>query len=1030
MRLLEIKGPGEFSLVQVATHNTLPYAILSHTWVHGQEVTYRDLVNGTGDGKTGYEKIKFCGEQATKDGLQHFWVDTCCIDKSDSTELTTAINSMFRWYRNAKKCYVYLADVSTPGDDADVQAKQSIWEAAFRDSKWFTRGWTLQELIAPATVEFFSQEGKRLGDKNSLEKLIHKITSIPIQALQGNPFSHFSIAERREWAVQRRTTEEEDIVYCLLGLCEVSMPPIYGEGKEAALKRLQMTVREFSKDSSEPKDLEDNMAPFIVPFDRNPNFTGRGTELAKAEEKLFGGSQTTKVAIWGLGGVGKTQLMLELVYRIKDKYKNCSVIWIPATNTESLYQMYLDIARQLGIPAWEDKEVDVKKLVQEYLSKDNAGQWLLVFDNADDIDMWIAKPGSGSGSGSAQESGGLIDYLPRSKQGSIVFTTRDRKAAVKLAQENIVEVQEMNEELSVLLLQKCLVNPDLVKKRQDATALLTELTYLPLAIVQAAAYINENGITLAEYLLLLEGQEEELIDLLSEEFQDSGRYRNVKNPVATTWLISFEQIRRRDALAADYLSFMCCIDPKDIPQSLLPPGPSRKKEIEAIGTLNAYSFITKRAADLTLHLHRLVHLSMRNWLRKENLLTRSTEEVITRLQEVFPDDDDHKNRSVWRTYLPHARYVLESNLVGKEWQSRMDLIWRYGMCLFEDGRWNEAEAAITEVLEIEKRDLGADHPSTLISMANLASTYRNQGRWDEAEELEVRVMETSKTKLGADHPSTLISMANLALTYKNQGRWDEAEELEVRVMETRKTKLGVDHLDTLISIDNLASTYRNQGRWDEAEELQVQVIETSKTKLGADHLDTLISMANLASTYRGQGRWDEAEELQVQVIETSKTKIGADHPNTLIGMANLASTYMNQKRWDEAEELQMQVIETRKIKLGADHPDTLICIADLASTYWNQGRWDEAEELQVQVMETNKTKLGADHPFTLTSMNNLAIIWKGNGRDTEALKLMQECITLRARILGTNHPNTLSSRTTLLKWQGEKLEISASANRE
>jgi len=489
--------------------------------------------------------------------------------------------------------------------------------------------------------------------------------------------------------------------------------------------------------------------------------------------------------------------VLELVYRIRDKHKNCSVIWIPATNIESLYQAYLNIGRQLGIPAWEDKEANIKKLGQEYLTKHNTGQWLLVFDNADDIDMWIAKPGSESGS--AQGSGCLIDNLPRSKQGSIVFTTRDRKTAVKLAQENVVEVREMNEELSVQLLQKCLVNLDLVNNRQATVALLTELTYLPLAIVQAAAYINENGITLADYLLLLEEQEEEAIDLLSEEFQDARRYRNVKNPVATTWLISFEQIRQRDALAADYLSFMCCIDPKDIPQSLLPPGPSRKKEMEAIGTLNAYSFISKRPVDLALDLHRLVHLSMRNWLRKEKLLAQSIERVIVRLDEVFPDED-HKNRSVWRTYLPHARYVLESDLVDKNLQSRMDLIWRYGMCLYEDGRWNEAEAAITKVLEIEKRDLGVVHPSTLTSMANLASTYRNQGRWDEAEELEVQVMEARKTKLGADHPDTLTSMANLASTYWNQGRWDEAEELGVQVMETRKTEVEGENPDTVTSI--------------------------------------------------------------------------------------------------------------------------------------------------------------------------------------------------------------------------------------
>jgi hypothetical protein len=256
MRLLKLVGPSEFSLVQVPTHNSLSYAILSHTWTHDQEVSYQDLISGAGKGKTGFKKIKFCGEQATKDGLQYFWVDTCCIDKSNSTELTTAINSMFRWYRNAKKCYVYLVDVSTPGYKAENQIDQSIWEAAFRGSRWFTRGWTLQELIAPEIVEFYSKEGKQLGDKKSLEIPIHEITGIPIQALQRFSFSSFSIPERKQWAVKRQTTEEEDLAYCLLGLCEVSMPAIYGEGREAALKRLHITVKEFSKDSTEPKDLE------------------------------------------------------------------------------------------------------------------------------------------------------------------------------------------------------------------------------------------------------------------------------------------------------------------------------------------------------------------------------------------------------------------------------------------------------------------------------------------------------------------------------------------------------------------------------------------------------------------------------------------------------------------------------------------------------------------------------------------------------------------------------------------------------
>ncbi|KAF7173630.1 hypothetical protein CNMCM6106_007691 [Aspergillus hiratsukae] len=464
---------------------------------------------------------------------------------------------------------------------------------------------------------------------------------------------------------------------------------------------------------------------WIVPFERNPRFTGRKSQLAELEGKLFTRDHTTKIAITGLGGVGKTQLVLELLYRTKDKHKHCLIIWIPATNRESLHQAYHGVARQLGILGWEEEKTDVKRLVQEHLSKDDAGQWLLVFDNADDIDMWIAK--AGPQQESEQGSHRLVDYLPSSRQGSIIFTTRDRKIAVKLARQNVVEIPEMDEEAATQLLQKCLINPDLVNNRQDTAVLLAELTYLPLAIAQAAAYINETGIALGGYLSLLAEQENEVIALLSEEFEDDGRYRNVKNPVATTWLISFEQIQRRDPLAAQYLSFMSCVDPKEIPQSLLPPGSSRKEETDALGTLNAYSFVSRRPGDPVLDLHRLVHLATRNWLRKEQVLAQWTERVIVRLAEVFPDDD-HKNRSVWRRYLPHARSALQGDVVDKDWTCRMDLFWRYGMCLYQDGQWDEAEVAIIQVLEIRKRVLGLDHPSTLTSMANLASTYWNQGR--------------------------------------------------------------------------------------------------------------------------------------------------------------------------------------------------------------------------------------------------------------------------------------------------------------
>jgi hypothetical protein len=239
MRLLQLEDDGGFSLVKFSGRDFPPYAILSHTWgADHEEVTLKDLEEGTGKSKAGYRKLTFCANQAKHDNLQFFWVDTCCIDKSSSAELQEAIDSMFRWYQNAARCYVYLSDVSVDGSVGDHGIPQ-LWEPAFKRSKWFTRGWTLQELIAPTSVEFFSQEGRQLGNKRSLERSIHNITGIAVTALRGRPLSSFSVDKRMSWAEKRQTKLEEDAAYALLGIFDIHMPLLYGEGQQKAFKRLR-----------------------------------------------------------------------------------------------------------------------------------------------------------------------------------------------------------------------------------------------------------------------------------------------------------------------------------------------------------------------------------------------------------------------------------------------------------------------------------------------------------------------------------------------------------------------------------------------------------------------------------------------------------------------------------------------------------------------------------------------------------------------------------------------------------------------
>lgn len=222
------------------------YAILSHVWDQSGEVVYQDLVDGTGHLKPerSREKLRRSCERALRDNYKYIWIDTCCIDKSSSSELSEAINSMYAWYQEASECYAFLDDAP---DLLDTPAAKD----AFRRSVWFTRGWTLQELLAPKTVVFFSKNWECLGEKTAISPLLADITKIDEDILRGHvPMRSASIAKRMSWASLRETTRPEDLAYCLMGLFGVNMPMLYGEGELRAFLRLQEEIMKSSDDQS------------------------------------------------------------------------------------------------------------------------------------------------------------------------------------------------------------------------------------------------------------------------------------------------------------------------------------------------------------------------------------------------------------------------------------------------------------------------------------------------------------------------------------------------------------------------------------------------------------------------------------------------------------------------------------------------------------------------------------------------------------------------------------------------------------
>ncbi|KAJ9131272.1 Kinesin light chain [Coniochaeta hoffmannii] len=779
------------------------------------------------------------------------------------------------------------------------------------------------------------------------------------------------------------------------------------------------------QEESPPDVLEGSQSSsrFLVPYTSNPDFVGRSAILGQVKDQLghgpgqANGTSQPRRSLYGLGGVGKTQIALAYAYWLQQTRPEVSVFWVHASSAERFRQAYAFIAEECRIPGHDDPKVDVLLLVKRWLEGKDRGRWLMVIDNADDTQVFFgrrAEPATIDMSGLARKVG---SYIPDCAHGSVLVTTRNKETGSRLANgKRPIEVGHMDEDESDQLLRAELDDDEL--DRDELLVLSSRLEYLPLALVQAAAFIQENTIPVSEYLRLLGQSDQQLVDLLSEEFETVGRDSETSRAVTATWILSFEQIQRRDGFAGEVLSLMSLFDRQAIPLAFLSQYNEQQQDQEprsqvqltkALGVLKAFCFVTEDKGH-GFDMHRLVQLVTRKWLVNKGTMYHFATQAISTVSHNYPYGN-HENRAICGAYLAHVYAVLKLEDTGSrdEALAKASLLHCAAGYFDYQGQWKDTEDFLDQATKVRRELLGEEHPDTLTSMAKLASTYRNQGRWKEAESLGVQVMEARKRVLGEEHPSTLTSMANLASTYRYQGRWKEAEWLFGQVIEVMKRVLGEEHPSTLTSMANLASTYSNQGRWNEAEELEVHVMKARKRVLGEDHPDTLASMNNLASTCSNQGRWKEAEELQAEELDICSRVLGEEHPSTLTSLGSLASTYSNQGRWKEAESLFGQEMEARKRVLGEEHPLTLTSMANLASTYSNQGRWKEAEELQAEELDICSRVLGEEHPDTLTSMANLASTYSNQGRWKEAESLFGQVMEARKRGLGEEHPDTLTT---------------------
>ncbi|KIW70533.1 hypothetical protein, variant [Phialophora macrospora] len=1059
MRLLKVDSQGEFSLTGELQSPLPRYAILSHRWGDDRdEIDFDDLKHESWKNKAGFAKIRFCGEQAKKDNLEYFWVDTCCINKANYTEYSEAINSMFRWYRDAVKCYVYLSDVSALPKDKD-QTKYT-WESTFRESEWFTRGWTLQELLAPVSVEFFSREGERLGDKETLKQQIHEITDIPIAALEGTPLPQFSVDERLRWAAKRITKRKEDGAYCLLGIFNIFMPLIYGE-EEHALTRLK---EEIDKSQRHPGNVH-----WRVPRSSNTLFTGRKDILDDLERTVRAaiqqapGRDQLRVVISGLGGQGKSELSLQLAHRVRSSL--WGVFWVDVSTQSLAENGFLGIAHLLQTSAltWEEGWQGLANIQRP---------WMLILDNADDpyIDYHA--------------------YLPPGSSGVVVLTSRNAQYKQYATARHVpLEGLSIDEARELLLKAADLAFDQRPQLREDARSVATLLHSHPLALIQAGAYVGGGHCTLAEYPRVYEHHRKRLLGFRPS--QARSRYRDVY----ATFEASVEILRANQTQssqdALELLPLLAVCGPSQLPlfvfeaawngaqrisvgesgdeNDLQPTAwhlsrlPSLMQAsgdawesfrlVEAVNALRAFALVSTNTDNghIIVSMHPLVHTWARDrqderqqhesWIAMGCVVAVSgTEEEMWRvharqLQPHLQAATSWEMGCAFRTEPRDAvAYILiqcgellrrmrddntlflllgrlcthlglHRTTVNPGWIELYDLI---GENLLDYGKVREAVQVLEEVVRIREQTLAEDHPHRLVSQHVLARAYEANGQIKEAVKILEEVVRIREQTQAKDHPDRLSSQHVLARVYEANGQIKEAVKILEEVVRIREQTQAKDHPHRLSSKHELAGVYRANGQVKEAVELLEEVVRIEQA-LAEDHPDRLASRHSLAAVYEANGQVKEAVELLEEVVRIRQA-LAEDHPERLASRHSLAAVYKANRQVKEAVELLEEVVRIRQA-LAENHPSRLASQHELAGVYIANGQVKEAVELLEKVVRIRQA-LAEDHPDRLASRQVLAGAYEANGQVKEAVELLEEVVRIE-QALAEDHPDRLASQHNL-----------------
>ncbi|KAL9607188.1 MAG: hypothetical protein Q9167_007873, partial [Letrouitia subvulpina] len=694
------------------------------------------------------------------------------------------------------------------------------------------------------------------------------------------------------------------------------------------------------------------------------NFIPRPELHRKIKEQLYDqndNDETPILVVYGLGGSGKSQLVLNYIRECRHNYT--AIFWIEAESKETIERDYIQIyrllyGRQTGSGQETVKVEDAVPAVKRWFNS-REGRSLVVLDSADTID-------------NDQDNSyiNLNYFLPDAPRLHIIITSRS-STAQELTWLEAVQVGEMKTFEATELFKRSAkligINPD---EEREIRRIVEELGYLALAITLAGSYVSVTprlSSDIGKYLPEYRQRRKELFQRRPK--QHAHRYRE---SVMTTWEASFEAITAHNPVAARLLSLLAFLHFEDIFFDLF-NGDEMDSRVAS----------PEHAADGS-DVPTSTHQTWRSFLSNgEKWILHDLENSFETLQNYSL----LQWRSDQRSYAMHklVRAWGQDRLGGDEQRQLSGL----ALELIADATGQKKATP--------------NHLSRLVPHA--ITSFRTSSQLHQAP--------------GEIAQNILLRYDTIGQYFHRIGRWSEAHEVQLFHFTKANIVLGKEHPDTMASMSGLAVALDRLGKHKEAEQIHQQTLALRHTVLGEEHPDTLTSMNNLALVLNSLGKYEETEQLYRQALALSRTVRGEEHPNTLISITNLGWTLSNSGQYKETEQILRQVLPLMQRLLGEEHPTTLTTMANLAITCWKQDQLEEAEELGLQVMETQIRVLGEEHPSTLTSMSSLARTFKSQDRNEEAISLMKKCFQLREKVIGPGHPRTEESLKALNDWVEE-----------